>query len=182
MKTLRPFSDADDLDRALGALDEMLRSFLDVYLIGGAAVIAHGVHDRGTMDIDAIFPESFPAEVEEQIARVGAKLRLPDHWLNTMPSRDLRFLRSGWRERSITVFRGKLLHVQALGRTDLLGLKLAAALDRREPDRSDILALRPTDDEMEGARLWARAYDTNPDWPDTIDRLVKEILDELKGA
>jgi len=182
MKTPSAFSAVHDLELALSALDEMLKSALDVYLIGGAAVIAHGVQGRGTMDIDAIFPESFPEEVEEQIGRVGLKLRLPDHWFNTMPSRDLRFLRSGWRDRSITVFHGKRLFVRALGRADLLGLKLAAALDRREPDRSDILALKPTDEEMEIARLWAREYDANPDWPDAIDHLAKEILDELKHA
>ena len=99
-----------------------------------------------------------------------------------MPSMDFRFLAEGWRERSSLFFRGEHLKVLCLGRKDILGMKIAAAFDRRaEKDVQDILAINPTDEEWEVARKWARDYDANPDWPKLIDDLVVELKEMQHG-
>jgi hypothetical protein len=75
---------------------------------------------------------------------------------------------------------GKRLVVFCLGRPDILGLKLAAAIDRQAAkDVNDILELRPTPEEWEFARTWAREYDGHPDWAGLVDALVRELREKL---
>ena len=64
----------------------------------------------------------------------------------------------------------------------MVGLKLTAALDRAVPDVQDLMDMNPTDEEWEFARLWARAYDANVDWPAAIDKLVTELKDRQRKA
>ncbi|MFH1016822.1 MAG: hypothetical protein V1798_01415 [Pseudomonadota bacterium] len=63
-----------------------------------------------------------------------------------------------------------------------ISTKIAAAFDRRaEKDVQDILAINPTDEEWEFARVWARNYDANPAWPSLIDQLVTELKERQRG-
>jgi hypothetical protein len=167
----------ESLKKLFKLLDQRLIQRLEVYAIGAANLIAQRFLQRQTQDVDIISPPELSPEVQVLIRQIGTEHELNLKWLNTGPARDERFLSPGWKDRSTLFFKGKHLSVWLLGRADMLGLKLAAALDRTLPDEQDILAMNPTKDEWEIARLWARAYDANVDWPIAIDRLVRELQD-----
>ena len=171
---------AEELRRLLDLLDSEIGNPLEVFVIGAANLIARDLLARETMDIDVIVPPEFSSEVLAAVARIAANETSPPKWINTMPSRDARFLAPGWRVRSSVFFAGKRLHVFLLGRKDMVGLKIAAAFDRQRSDADDLLAMNPTDEEWAFGREWARNYDTNPDWPRLIDELVAALKERQR--
>lgn len=170
-----------ELRRLFGRLDERLMNPLSIYVIGGANLIAFGISQRHTQDVDVISPQKLSTDVIEHIENIAREESLESDWINTMPSRDEPFLALGWKERSVSFFSGSKLQVYLLGRKDMVGLKLAAALDRQNPDMDDLLVMRPTDEEWEFGRLWARNYDANADWPELIDTLVLNLKEKKNG-
>jgi len=94
---------------------------------------------------------------------------------------DAQFLAPGWKERCSIFYEGTHLKALLLGRKDMLGLKIAAAFDRKKDDANDILAMNPSEEEWAFGREWARNYDANPDWPALIDRLVEELKVRQRG-
>lgn len=160
-------------------LDCLIEDKIDVYVIGGANLIAQGINNRTTMDIDVIYPETFSSALEDTIVQIAKQKGLDEKWMNTGPSRDAKYLNDGWIERSTLFFNGKSLNVWMVHREDMICLKLTAALDRQIPDQVDLLMMKPSDSEWEVARLWAREYDGNPSWPKLIDDLVIELKEKL---
>ncbi len=178
---MRVFKHVNDINGLLALLDRSIPEKLDAYIIGGANLIAAGILDRETMDIDVISPSVFSASVQRVIEEIARKEGIPSKWINTMPSSDEQFLTDGWKRRSKLFFEGNRLRVFLLGRADMLGLKLAAAIDRAKADADDILAMNPTNEEWEFGRTWARNYDANPNWPNLIDQLIKELRERQRG-
>jgi hypothetical protein len=98
----------NDLFALLKELDRRLSEPLEVHVIGGANLIATGASSRPTADIDVICPVEFPPRVRQAVEEIANKKGIPPKWLNTMPSPDLRFLATGWKERSSLVFSGNV--------------------------------------------------------------------------
>ncbi|HLG19813.1 MAG TPA: DUF6036 family nucleotidyltransferase [Bdellovibrionota bacterium] len=169
------------LRRLLGLLDMSIHEPLEVFLIGAANLIARELLSRETMDIDVIVPPEFPRHVQEAVARIAVKEKIPPKWINTMPSRDARFLAPGWKERSSLFYEGEYLRAFLIGRKDMVGLKIAAAFDRQRSDAEDLIAMNPTGEEWAFGQEWARNYDANPDWPRLIDELVAKLKERQRG-
>jgi len=163
-------------------LDCLLEDKIEIYVIGGANLMAQGINNRTTMDIDVIFPETFSSTLKGMIVQIAKQKGLDEKWMNTGPSRDAKYLNDGWIERSTLFFDGNHLKVWMVHREDMICLKLTAALDRQIPDQADLLMMKPSDSEWEVARLWAREYDGNPSWSKLIDELVIELKEKLSDA
>ena len=175
---MKQIDSKDWLNSLFKILDNKLESKLEVYVIGGANLIAQGIHERATFDIDVIDPPVFSEKLLDLIETIGDEIGHIKKWINTAPSSDAPFLNEGWKGRSALFFTGSKLKVWMLHRQDIMCMKLAAALDRQGPDIDDLLALNPSHEEWEVARQWARNYDGNPDWPKAIDELVESLKKE----
>ena len=120
--------------------------------IGGAALNLLGVVSRLTKDCDILYLE-IPRDIAEAARAFAAEVRdrgdtLRDDWLNNGPASLLASqLLPQWQARLQTLFSGKAIHLQSLGRSDLLCAKLFALCDRGI-DLGDCIALAPTTDEL----------------------------------
>jgi hypothetical protein len=165
----------NNINNLFELFDELLGQSLEIFIAGGSNLLARGINNRVTLDIDVICPENLPEAVMKSVQQFAQSEGLSNDWLNTTCSRDLRFLDKDWKSRAELYFAGKHLRVWLLGRKDMLALKLAAAVDRGEPDYSDIIKLKPTKEEWAFALEWAKQYDGNPDWPRAIEEIAKTI-------
>lgn len=100
--------------------------------------------------------------------------------MNNGPHSLIDELSSGWEERRIILFRGKGLTVMSLGRYDLLASKLFAYCDRGD-DKNDILAMKPSTEEILSHLSWVSQQDKNPDWPDFVKRQFNSLITELSA-
>ena len=151
-------------------LDERGQSF-ELVVIGGAALLAMGVIQRATTDVDCLDPD-LPAAI--QVAAVefakgyqGAGAPLRTDWLNNGPRQLKDDLPAGWRERVHLLHRSAGLTVYTLGRSDLLLTKLFAYCDRFQ-DEGDCLALAPSADELQDSYSWLKERDGHPGWPEHV--------------
>jgi len=155
----------------------------EVTIIGGAALLAMGVIDRATQDVDCLDPD-IPREIlDASVAFAqtyegpGAPLR--EDWLNNGP-RDLRGdLPHGWRDRIVTLLQAGSICIRTLGRFDLLKTKLFAYCDRQQ-DEQDCAALSPTATELHESLPWLVERDGNPLWPEHV-RTSLQALGERIG-
>ena len=103
---------------------------------------------------------------------------LGHEWLNNDPSSLAPLLPARWELRLQEAFRGEVLVLRALHRSDLLKSKLFALCDRGL-DLADCLAMAPTLAELAEATAWLEPQDLNPLWPAhvraTLDDLVRRL-------
>ena len=137
----------------------------EAVVIGGAALHTLGIISRTTDDVDVLAPE-VPPPIADAAARFAA---LPETqpsdggWFN---SKSYDFvgiagcLPEGWRTRLRPLFDGRALHLQTLGRLDLLSTKLVALIDRGT-DLSDCIALAPTAKELNEVWPFVANYEGN---------------------
>jgi hypothetical protein len=129
-----------------------------------------GSISRPTKDLDAVAlvqddryvpAEPLPEPLAEAIADVGRALGLGARWLDARPTDLLRLgLPEGFRDRVETRrYGGLTLHVA--GRFDQVCFKLYAAADQgmRSKHAADLMALRPSHDELLAAARWSRTHD-----------------------
>jgi|SRR5450759_1235300 len=151
---------------------------LDAVVIGGAALNLLGVVARPTKDCDILWPQ-IPDEIGEA-ARAFATARrqmgdvIADDWLNNGPASLVAQLPADWRDQLRTVFRGLALHLECLGRDDLLRSKLFALCDRGL-DLGDCLALAPTKEELAKLLPWLDRQDGNPGWPAHVHDTMADL-------
>ena len=155
---------------------------LEAVVIGGAALNLLKVIDRGTKDCDVLVPE-LAAEILEaanEFRGVVAKrnVTLIEGWLNNGPASLAKQLPGGWELRLQEVFVGQAMHLQTLGRPDLLRSKLFALCDRGI-DIEDCLALRPTAAELTELLPWVQYQDANPQWPEHVRRTLDKLARRL---
>ncbi|MCI8367421.1 MAG: hypothetical protein HFJ66_07500 [Eggerthellaceae bacterium] len=80
--------DVDELIQLLRELDNTITTPIVVRAVGGFALAWHGVRVNGlTADIDSI-TDDYPVEVEDAIAKIGAKHGLGPWWLNNDAAAD----------------------------------------------------------------------------------------------
>ena len=114
-----------------------------------------------------------PEFLAEEVTDVGTALGLGGHWLNTGPAGLLDFgLPRGLEER-VTIREFGALQVHLPAREDLICFKLYALVDQgpRSKHMTDLLALKPTSDELIEAARWTRTHDPSVGF-----------LGELRGA
>jgi len=156
--------DGSALTEALHRLGELLQAPIEIYVIGGSSGLLSGELEgsRTTGDCDVVQwrPEEAWEQVENGASKVAEELGLPETWLNN----DCRIFRNqlalGWRDRCEAVTFGTV-RVYLLSRRDLIAAKAATG---RPQDFSDLVALKPTPEEI----AFAHAH---------LDRLGKEDLD-----
>jgi hypothetical protein len=183
---------------ALKSLGEILASqgeHAGVVVVGGTALIIQGFVARVTRDVDVIAkshdppeqerkviepPEPLPELLQRAISRVARDYNLPDDWMNTTAGLQWKTgLPTGFEERIHWEQYGGLF-LGLAGRYDLIFLKLYAAADSEGPSSvhyQDLMALQPTDEELDAAARWVRSQD--PSAP--FARILDQVLEHTKN-
>lgn len=189
------FEGAKEIEKVLSALGEQLdvlhASIPELVVCGGSALNIFGFVSRTTKDVDVIAfierdPEGnvdfkkakpFPPELVDAIKKVARDFDLPEDWLNSGPASALDLgLPEGLMERVATRKYGKRLTIHFLGRYDLIHFKLYAAADQGIGKHyDDLLALKPTREELEDAARWSMTHDVSEVYRQTIKDLLKHM-------
>jgi hypothetical protein len=155
---------------------------LDAVVVGGAALNLLGVITRQTRDCDILHPPLPDAVVAAarafaaELTAAGGKLN--EDWLNNGPSSLTKLLPAGWELRLQEAFRGQVLVLRSLHRSDLLKSKLFALCDRGL-DLQDCIALAPTPAELAEATTWLEPQDLNPGWPAHVRATLADLARRL---
>ena len=143
-QVVRALADLDGRARAMGL------AAVDVLLVGASAGILTGQlpRHRTTTDCDVI--EVQPAGAEDVLMAaaeaVASERGLPRNWLNTDAQMLRHALPESWRDRAETVFVGEAMRVMAIGRLDLIRMKVYAG---RAQDLDDLRSMRPSSEELD---------------------------------
>jgi len=180
------------LIRQLGELLQARGETAAIVVVGGAALSLKGLVSRATVDIDVIaigggsskappsvliVPMDLPANLRSAVDRLTRDLGLPPSWMNT-------FVTCGGTQRLPPGFADRVewqehqgLWLGIAGRYDLIALKLHAAIDTdiRSRHTSDLLALRPTTEELESAGAWVRSQDAGPDFQGLVSQVISHV-------
>jgi hypothetical protein len=155
---------------------------LEAVVVGGAALNLLGVITRQTRDCDILhplLPEAVVAAARAFAAEVtAAGGELKEGWLNNGPSSLAPLLPAGWELRLQEAFRGQVLLLRSLHRSDLLKSKLFALCDRGL-DLQDCIALAPTPAELAEATTWLDPQDLNPGWPAHVRATLEDLARRL---
>ena len=160
-----------------------------IVVIGGTALAALGLVIRTTKDVDVLGEASlkkgsirirkmkdFPEYLKRAASKVQRDFNLPENWLNLGPASQLELgLPEGFESRLIRKKYGDYLTVYFASRIDLIHLKLFAAVDRDDYHIQDLLALKPSEEEIEKAVRWVLTQDISEDFR----RLLKKLLEEI---
>jgi hypothetical protein len=168
---------ANRADEALIALAELLAvggAKVDLVVIGGAGLLALGLIDRSTRDVDVVAlrrgaelidPDPLPPELVEARDRVADDFDLPREWLNTAPRSLLDLgLPHGFVDRLERRSYGPALTIWLASRVDQIHFKLYALADQAPGSKHDLdlRALEPTRDELLAAARWTITHDPSP--------------------
>ena len=184
------------LDPALAAVGELLekeRTEVALVVVGGATLNLLGLIDRTTQDVDVIAraenpigvvparlgpPDPLPDVLQRAILRVARDFGLAPDWINTAIARQWSQGLPPWLPHDITWRRYGGLHVGLVGRRTLVALKLFAAVDQsvRSVHGQDLLALNPSDEELDEAAAWVETQDASDSFP----RLVTEVVEHVR--
>ncbi len=91
---------AHELLEALGQQLTRAGSSFDLVVIGGSALLARGLVERATRDVDVVAIASpnglqsavaLPKELTAAVERVARDFEIPNDWLNSEPAELLRF-------------------------------------------------------------------------------------------
>ena len=187
-------SDDIAIASALTAVGELLAADGEAYaivVIGGAALNLMGIVRRATRDVDVLAwrkgdtiirpPEPLPAPLRRAIVAVAQRFGLQQDWLNTVPALQWNAgLPPGLADR-IHWCDYAALSVGLADRYDLIFLKAFAAAEGgpHESHYKDLLALRPTSEELESAISWVRTQDESPHFPAMIENMRRHLARDL---
>jgi hypothetical protein len=182
----------EELLTALGAHLAEGGNSAGIVVVGGSSLAVMGWLERTTQDIDVIAqakreggawvlaaPDPLPAHLVAAVALVARDFGLPGDWLNTtIGAQWSRGLPPGFLE-EIEWRQYGTLHVGFAGRRGLISLKLFAAVDQgpRSVHFQDLLALSPTDSELEQAAEWVLAQDAAEGFPVLVEEVVAHVRD-----
>lgn len=188
-----------DVEQALAALGEWLEEEggepLGVVILGGTALILHGIVDRGTSDVDLLAladpvdrdqggsptirpPEPLPRRLRDGIRRIARDFQLSEDWMNVGPAAQWKTgLPEGLVER-LEWRRFGHLHAGLVSRYDLIFFKLYAAADSGGTESvhfQDLLKLRPSEQELAEAERWVRTQDPSPAFQSLLDQALEAV-------
>lgn len=127
-------------------------------------------------------PHPLPEALKDGIARVARDFSLPDDWMNTQ-------IAAQW-QHGLPVFppeetewrRYGALEVGLAGRQALISLKLFAAGDQgpESVHYQDLVALEPSDAELDDARSWVITQDAGPEFAQLVDEAVTHVTTDTR--
>jgi hypothetical protein len=121
----KPISKAVAL-KAFEKLDAYLREPLTLIMGGGTSMLlAHG-YPLSTSDVDALPRQTSFEAIDAHVKQVAQDLDLPPDWLNPYFASFTHVLPADYGRRLISVFQGRSLQVEALGREEMLIMKCFA--------------------------------------------------------
>ncbi len=182
-------ADKDAADRLLAALGEQLAAFGERYelvVIGGSGLLALGVIERSTRDVDLVALRSgeelgsanpLPTGLAAARDRVARDFSLPANWLNPGPTDLLDFgLPEGFIDRLERSDYGEGLTVYFASRYDQIHFKLYALVDQGPGKHEDDLrVLSPTGEELLAAADWSRSHDPSEGYA----QMLQDVLTHL---
>jgi hypothetical protein len=173
----------ESTDVLLGALAEQLAARgerFELVAIGGSALLALGLVERTTKDVDIVAISSdgdlesadpLPDGLVAARDLVARDFSLLPRWLNPGPAKLLEFgLPDGFVDRLERRDYGPGLVVYFASRYDQIHFKLYAAVDEGGPGKheSDLRALDPTEAELIAAASWSRSHDPSPGYEEEL--------------
>jgi hypothetical protein len=174
-------------DELLGALSEQLADLgaaYEIIVVGGSALLALGLVDRPTKDVDLVAlregetirsAHPLPADLLTARDRVARDFGLPVSWLNDGPADLVRFgLPDGFLDRVDRRSYGRFLTVLFASRFDQVHFKLYATVDQG-PGRheADLRALDPTAEELIAAARWSRKHDPSEGYRSQLVQVLR---------
>ncbi|MFA6637130.1 MAG: hypothetical protein WCV56_08555 [Candidatus Omnitrophota bacterium] len=173
------FKNIKEIEAIFRALSEQLNAegvrMLEILVCGGAALNILGYVKRTTKDVDVVafvdrnkdglvvLTKASPLgpSLIAAAGRVRKDFNLPEHWLNAGPADIMDFgLPDGLMDRVESRTYGENFIVHFLGRYDQIHFKLYAAVDQSGGKHyDDLMALEPTDGELEKAARWSMLHD-----------------------
>lgn len=187
--------DQKGIELLLTALAEQLESLMnkkiELLVCGGAALNFLGLVQRTTEDVDILafvtrnnegnvsFLRADPLDAALTVAarKVARDFNLPENWLNPGPASAVDLgLPEGVIERVVTRYYGKKLIIHFLGRYDQIHFKLYAAVDQGAGKHfDDLLALKPTEIEIDQAARWSMTHDVSEGYKQNLKSLLEYI-------
>jgi hypothetical protein len=179
----------------LVALNEQLAAGGERYelvVVGGSALVALGLVNRTTKDIDVVAlrtaeglvpAEPLPDPLVAARDRVARDFDVSDGWLNVGPADLLRWgLPEGFVDRLTARSYGAYLTIHFAGRLDQIHFKLYAAADQRGGRHEDDLrALEPTRGELIAAAHWTRTQDPSEGFLQMLEEKLADLGVEDAG-
>lgn len=182
--------DRGRLNEALVLLENRLHQnhcgIFRIVVCGGSALIATRLVWRTTKDVDVlamlddkgslIEPEPLPECLVREVAYVANRLGLDEQWFNTGPVDLFRMgLPDGFENRLHHEKIGPTLFVAYIGRVDQIHFKLYAAVDRGGYHITDLLALKPSIDEIVAAAEWSMTHDVSDGYRQMLLGMLKQL-------
>ncbi len=191
------------IDEALTLVGELLAAEGHEYaviILGGAALNLLSVVERMTADVDILAfatprpdrapdrgtlrepPNPIPEPLASAARIVARDLGLDPEWLNAGPALQWRVGLPAGLDQRVQWRRYSALWVGVVGRYDLIFFKLFAAADAAGPQSvhyQDLLALRPSEAELDAAAAWVRTQDASPEFADILNRVVNHVRQDL---
>jgi hypothetical protein len=144
---MKKIQDKDAAERLLNALGEQLavaKQHFEIVVIGGSGLLALGVVQRTTRDVDIV------------ALRSDSELRKPA----PLPE-------------ALRIARDRVARDFSLPKDWLIHFKLYAAVDQGPGKHSeDLEALAPTHEELLRAARWARTHDPSPEFEQELRRAL----------
>jgi hypothetical protein len=183
------------MDRLLGALGEQLAASGEHYelvVIGGSGLLALGVIERSTRDIDIVAlrtdgdldtAEPLPDGLQAARDRVARDFSIPNEWLNPGPTDLLELgLPEGFVDRLERRDYGDGLVVYLASRYDQIHFKLYALVDQGPgKHEEDLRALSPTEDELIAAARWSTSQDPSEGYASMLRQVLTHLGVEHGG-
>lgn len=177
---------AHELLTALGEQLAAARHAYELVVIGGSGLLALGILDRATHDVDVLAlrtrgslvkAEPLPAALVTARDRVSRDFDVPTTWLNAGPSGLIDLgLPQGFEDRLTARRYGDALTVHLASRLDQIHFKLYALVDQGPgKHESDLRAMAPTSDELTRAARWTRTHDPSPGFNDMLTRALRHL-------
>jgi hypothetical protein len=188
------FKGKKEIETVLMALSEQLEAAgvirLEMVVCGGAALNILGYVERTTKDVDVIafasrgrdgtiiLTKASPLNpvLLSAADKVQRDFNLPDNWLNDGPAAIMDFgLPDGLMDRVESCAYGKNLTIHFLSRYDQIHFKLYATVDQSGGKHyDDLIALKPTKQELEEAARWSMTHDPSEGYRE----VVKDFLEK----
>jgi hypothetical protein len=188
------FSDGglEEVLRTLGDVLEQRRQSAGILVVGGGSLLLLGLISRPTADLDVaglvdgsryVRARPLPEFLQAAARDVAQLHELSPSWLNDGPADLLDFpLPEGCQDR-VHIRHYGTLEVHIPDRQDLVCLKLYAAVDLGPASKhfQDLLALRPSDDELDIAATWCSGTDGSNGFAADLEGAVNQLRSERGG-
>jgi len=179
----------DAPDRLFAALGEQLAKAGERYelvVIGGSGLLALGIIERSTRDVDLIAlrsgdeldsAEPLPSSLAAARDRVARDFSLPTDWLNSGPTDLLDLgLPEGFLGRLERRDYGDNLSIYLASRYDQIHFKLYALVDQGPgKHEADLRALSPTKEELLAAARWSTSHDPSEGYAEMLRNVLTHM-------